>query len=419
MRHLRNLLMFGAIAAINCVAAWGQACYTPIKAWQGNYSLSASASGITCPVGTAGSCNISESSAANVNMNLPFVVSCSSVGFYGVDSVASLSLDSSDKISCPPPQGPRTVTFQSTPGGSSTSLLTLTPTISTYVYQPAPLTNFTFIDPGCGGGGSKTNGTGPLSPTPPAWPLTFTLPTNVEPLSTGLSFPGQDNYFLGTEPWQFAFTLNPVYQDDDPCKQKGGAGTPVSSSVGCQNQSLGEDLPIVGTGFHLHYESDRAPGAGANGVAVGDAAMFGGWTLSVHHAFDPGSNTLFLGDGRTRNGYQLGTPVTLNGDLLVTPENGSEVYVFDQTNGHHLQTLRSQTGALKYQFGYDAAGVLVTVTDASGNVTTIQRDNSEHPIAIVSQFGQTTSLAVDANGFLRQVTDPAGNTQTFTVPARM
>ena len=134
----------------------------------------------------------------------------------------------------------------------------------------------------------------------------------------------------------------------------------------------------------------------------------------MHHAFDPGSNTLYLWDGSQRNGYQMGTPVTLNGDLLVTSESASEVYVFDLTNGHHLQTLRSLTGALLYQFGYDAAGLLVTATDASNNVTTIQRDASEHPIAIISPFGQTTSLTFDANGSLSQVTDPAGDIQTFT-----
>jgi RHS repeat-associated protein len=417
MKSYTAVAIFMTILTMGAVAR-AQACYTPVSSLEGNYSLSESASGITCLAGTAGSCSINESSAATVNMNVPFVTSCSSVSFYGVDSVTSLSLSASDAIPCPL-GGPRTVTIKQPLGGSSTStsLLTITPTNSTYVYEPAPLTTVTITDPGCGGGGSTKTITGPLYPQPPAWPFTFTtLPPNVQPLSTSqpFKFDGEDNYFFGTEPWQLSFTLNPIYTDCDPCKKSGGQGVPVNSTISSQNQSLGEDIPVVGTGFHLHYESDRLPGAGGSGLAIADAAMIGGWTLSVHHAFDPGSNTLYLGDGSQRNGYQMGAPVTLNGDLLVTSESGSEVYVFDLTNGHHLQTLRSLTGALKYQFGYDAAGVLVTVTDASGNVTTIQRDVSEHPIAIVSPFGQSTSLAVDANSFLRQVTDPAGNTQTFT-----
>ena len=419
MKSYTAVAIFMTILTIGAVAR-AQACYTPVTSLQGNYSLSESALGITCPPGTAGSCNVRESSAATVNMNVPFVTSCSSVSFYGVDSVPSLFVSASDAIPCPPPAGLRTVTVAQPPLGgisTSTSLLTITPTNSTYVYEPAPLTTVNITDPGCGGGSSTKTITGPLYPQPPAWPFTFTtLPPNVQPLSTSQpsKFDGQDNYFLGTEPWQLSFTLNPIYTDCDPCKWSGGQGVPASSTISSQNQSLGEDIPVVGTGFHLHYESDRVPGAGGSGLAIADAAMIGGWTLSVHHAFDPGSNTLYLGDGSQRNGYQMGTPVTLNGDLLVTSESGSEVYVFDLTNGHHLQTLRSLTGALEYQFGYDAAGVLVTVTDASSNVTTIQRDANEHPMAIVSPFQQTTSLAVDANGFLSQVTDPAGNKQEFT-----
>jgi RHS repeat-associated protein len=40
---------------------------------------------------------------------------------------------------------------------------------------------------------------------------------------------------------------------DDPCTQPG-------STIDVQNQALGEDLPIQGTPFVLHYQSDRLPG---------------------------------------------------------------------------------------------------------------------------------------------------------------
>lgn len=103
----------------------------------------------------------------------------------------------------------------------------------------------------------------------------------------------------------------------------------------------------------------------------------------------------------------------LNGNFLFTSEDGSEVYVFNLTTGKQMQTLRPMTGALLYQFGYDGAGNLVTIKDASGNVTTIKRNTSEHPTAIVSPYGQTTTLNVDSNGFLSQVTDPLGKHATF------
>ena len=136
-------------------------------------------------------------------------------------------------------------------------------------------------------------------------------------------------------------------------------------------------------------------------------------TLNIHHAYDSVSNTLFLGDGSQRNAYQLGAPVSFNGSLLLTSKDGTEVYAFSPS-GQHLQTLRPLTGALLYQFGYDPAGMLVTVTDANGNVTAIQRDAVEHPIAIVSPYGATTTLSVDNNGFLRQVTDPLGKSTALT-----
>jgi hypothetical protein len=76
MAQLRNLLLLGMIGTIHCVAAWGQACYTPIKSWQGSYTLNTNASGVTCPAGGNGVCNIGESSAANVSTILSSVSSC-------------------------------------------------------------------------------------------------------------------------------------------------------------------------------------------------------------------------------------------------------------------------------------------------------------------------------------------------------
>src|SRR5262249_38724595 len=159
------------------------------------------------------------------------------------------------------------------------------------------------------------------------------------------------------------------------------------------------DVPIAGTGFSLHYASDRAPMLG-DPVATGDAAMIGGWTLNVHHAYNPDTNILFLGDGGQRNAYQLGIPPSLSGQRLLAAADGSEIYVFNTTTGRHVATRRPLTGANEYTFGYDGSGRLTTVTDASGNVTTIHRDASGDPTSIVAPFGQTTTLTLDAHGFL-------------------
>jgi RHS repeat-associated protein len=265
-----------------------------------------------------------------------------------------------------------------------------------------------------GGGPEVWPLVGPSCNTPYTQP--FTLPSSVGALTkTNITFStGAVCPYLPATQWTLSFDLTPTLaavsdNQDDHCNIR------RASSIACQNQSLGEDVPLVGTGFFLHYESERSPGtSGANSVASADALSLGGWTLSAHHAYDPSTNTLFLGDGRQRSAWQFGSAlVTLNGNTLFTSDDGSEVYVFDGT-GHHFQTLRPLTGALEYQFGYDAAGKLITITDASGNVTTIQRDGSEHPTAIVSPFAQTSTLSVDGNGFISVVTDPAGNTVKFT-----
>ncbi|HXO42201.1 MAG TPA: RHS repeat-associated core domain-containing protein, partial [Thermoanaerobaculia bacterium] len=58
-----------------------------------------------------------------------------------------------------------------------------------------------------------------------------------------------------------ADAVAPPYQDpgvppdlNDPCHQSG------ASSISCENQALGEDVPITGTPFTLHYHGDRVPG---------------------------------------------------------------------------------------------------------------------------------------------------------------
>jgi RHS repeat-associated protein len=95
------------------------------------------------------------------------------------------------------------------------------------------------------------------------------------------------------------------------------------------------------------------------------------------------------------------------GELFITAEDGREVYVFTGT-GRHLRTVDTLTGAIRYEFTYDGAGRLEAVTDAYGNVTTVERDPSGNPTGIVAPFGQRTTLALNADGYLSRVTNPAG-----------
>ena len=94
----------------------------------------------------------------------------------------------------------------------------------------------------------------------------------------------------------------------------------------------------------------------------------------------------------------------------------AEAYIFDIA-GRHLRTVDPVTGTLKLQFGYDAGGRLITLTDAFSNTTTIQRDGSGNPIAIVAPGGQTTHLALDANGYLSSVAYDSGQAVSLTSTA--
>jgi len=100
-------------------------------------------------------------------------------------------------------------------------------------------------------------------------------------------------------------------------------------------------------------------------------------------------------------------------ELAIPAEDGSEVYVFSEA-GRHLRTLDALTWAVRVTFSYDAAGRLTTITDADGQVTTIQHDGSGTPTTLVAPGGQGTTLTVHADGRLASVTNPAGETVAFT-----
>ncbi|HEY6830122.1 MAG TPA: hypothetical protein VI259_24880, partial [Gemmatimonadaceae bacterium] len=132
-------------------------------------------------------------------------------------------------------------------------------------------------------------------------------------------------------------------------------------------------------------------------------------------SFGP-DGTLFLSEatanccgGTGYNIYTLSSSYTgyQNQSFKIPNEDGSEVYEFD-ANGRHLRTRDGLTGRTILQFGYDAAGLLASITDVDGNVTRLTRDGSGQLTSIVSPFGQRTTVTLDAAGYLSVVANPAG-----------
>jgi len=103
------------------------------------------------------------------------------------------------------------------------------------------------------------------------------------------------------------------------------------------------------------------------------------------------------------------------GDSVIPSTDGAELYVFNAV-GRHLRTTDPLTGANRYQLAYDSAGLLVSVTDADGKVTTIERSGST-PTAIVAPGGQRTALTIDANGYLTAITNPSNERVELTYSA--
>ena len=419
-RLLKSLVLFLAVAFLSCLHAEAQNCgpWLGVTSWNVTYTISGTGGGSD---GQEYNWTISHQGSGNALLS-PQQTQCTpQLEWAGYPTGGSGSINDFGTGTCTNGNSNTLSFVGSGPLDSNISgtFLTIDVTNGTYTflfYDGVPITTNT---DSCGTV-FQDNGNlnvGPFaSGCPDAGGLTFPLPSTVQVLTqTNFGFTADANCppWAVSLPWTLSFTLTPILANnkpkvDHPCPPN----VPVGSSIACQNQSLREDVPIVGTGFFLHYESDRAPGAGASTIATTDAGMIGGWTLSVHHAYDPSSNTLFLGDGSQRSAWQLAGSLPYNGGTLVTSEDGNEIYSFD-VNGRHLETLKPLTGAVKYQFAYDSAGNLFTVTDGSGNITTVERDGSEHATAIVSPYAQSTNLAMDSNGFLSALTDPKGNLLSF------
>ena len=99
-------------------------------------------------------------------------------------------------------------------------------------------------------------------------------------------------------------------------------------------------------------------------------------------------------------------------DLFIASHDGAELYRFG-TTGRHLSTINAFTAAETMRFGYDPVGRLSTLTDGDGNVTTVERNASGIPTAIIAPDGQRTSLILNSDGFLGTLRNPLNESYVF------
>jgi len=150
-------------------------------------------------------------------------------------------------------------------------------------------------------------------------------------------------------------------------------------------------------------------GSGGTDLTSGDggpAAQAGFRPNGV--AVAPDGNLYIADKDSRRIRYVASTMPSLSvADIAIASEDATEIYVFT-AEGRHLRTLNALTGAIRYQFGYNSAGHLISITDGDGDITTVERNTDGKLVAIIAPDGQRTTFTLDTNEYLAAITNPAG-----------
>ncbi len=121
-----------------------------------------------------------------------------------------------------------------------------------------------------------------------------------------------------------------------------------------------------------------------------------------------GGRVVVMPDGSIRTERAMLRP-TRN----IVDAGGDEIYVFD-VFGDHKETIDAETGALIYSFSYDSSRRLTSVQDLDGDTTTIERNEHGLPVLITGPYGHQTRLTNNRDGFISTITNPNGETYSFT-----
>ncbi|HEX7672551.1 MAG TPA: RHS repeat-associated core domain-containing protein [Bdellovibrio sp.] len=154
---------------------------------------------------------------------------------------------------------------------------------------------------------------------------------------------------------------------------------------------------IIGNGA-AGYAGDGGPAELASFNAISSFNLNSDGSLLIT---DSGNNVL--------RSVSPGLPGVSTTNISIPSSDGGEIYVFSSA-GVHLKTLNALTNAVRWTFGYNDAGLLISATDGDGNVTSLTRDSNGLVTSITSPYGAVTQLSSDGNGYLASVANPNGET---------
>ena len=154
-------------------------------------------------------------------------------------------------------------------------------------------------------------------------------------------------------------------------------------------------------------------------VGVGNAGFNGDGGAATQTSLDSNQGfalapdgSLYIADRGNARVRRVAAPLPgLTQDkLVVASDDGMLLHQFD-ARGRHLATVSTLTGATMLKFGYDQFGLVSTITDADGAITTIARPQPGS-VVFTARYGQQTTLQIGADGYLISATSEAGKIAT-------
>lgn len=240
--------------------------------------------------------------------------------------------------------------------------------------------------------GNNQQDTPPACSSPNCPTVSVALPT--------ASLQVSDNPVSYKPPLGPAVDFHLIYNEFDPSHP----ANPAYSNVG----------PQWTTGW-LAFITDNPTSMGS-GVSL----VRGEGGAAIYSGYSGGTSGTFAREERTGAILALvsTSPITYERRF---PDGSKEVY--SQSDGatksprHVFLTKKVDAKGNAVTFGYDATMRLVSVTDAIGQVTTLQYQNAANPMLITGvtdPFGRTAIMGYDSNGRLNELTDAIGMQSSFT-----